>query len=93
MSLLTPEWWGGGVYSNKSPNKIHDTQDESDVTDHSPHMKRNRMCHQTLEYPISTIDKRVDSSIIIVLIVGKRLGQGMRSCKCTKHDLYVGGCQ
>ena len=28
----------------------------------------------------------------LLLIVGK-LGQGMRSCKCTSHDLYVGGCQ
>jgi hypothetical protein len=26
------------------------------------------------------------------LIVGK-LGQGMRSCKCTSHDPYAGGCQ
>ncbi len=26
------------------------------------------------------------------LIVGNH-GQGMRSCKCTNHDLYVGGCQ
>ena len=28
----------------------------------------------------------------LLLIVGK-LGQGMRSCKCTNHDLYAGGCQ
>ena len=28
----------------------------------------------------------------LVLIVGK-LGQGMRSCKCTSHNLYAGGCQ
>jgi len=26
------------------------------------------------------------------LIVDK-LGQGLRSCKCTSHDLYAGGCQ
>ncbi len=26
------------------------------------------------------------------LIVGK-LAQGMRSCKCTSHNLYAGGCQ
>jgi hypothetical protein len=26
------------------------------------------------------------------LIVGN-LGQGMRSCKCTNHDLYGGGCR
>ena len=26
-----------------------------------------------------------------ILIVGK-VGEGMRSCKCTSHDLYVGGC-
>ncbi len=28
----------------------------------------------------------------LLLIVGK-IGQGMRSCKCTNHDLYAGGCQ
>jgi hypothetical protein len=28
----------------------------------------------------------------LLLIVGK-LGQGMRSCKCTSHDLHAGGCQ
>ncbi len=28
----------------------------------------------------------------LLLIVGK-LGQGMRSCKCTSYDLYAGGCQ
>ena len=28
----------------------------------------------------------------LLLKVGK-LGQGVRSCKCTKHDLYAGGCQ
>ncbi len=44
----------------------------------------------------STIDNRVDSSIIIdsprIIVVGK-LGQGMRSSKFTIHDLYSGGCQ
>ncbi len=28
----------------------------------------------------------------LLLIVGK-FGQGMRSCKCTNHDLYAGGCE
>ncbi len=28
----------------------------------------------------------------LLFIVGK-IGQGMRSCKCTRHDLYAGGCQ
>jgi hypothetical protein len=28
----------------------------------------------------------------LLLIVGK-LGQGMMLCKCTRHDLYDGGCQ
>ena len=27
----------------------------------------------------------------LLLIVGK-FWQGMRSCKCKKHDLYAGGC-
>ncbi len=28
----------------------------------------------------------------LLLIVGN-LGQGMRSCKCTNHDLHTGECQ
>ena len=28
----------------------------------------------------------------LLLIVGK-LGKRMRSCKCTNHNLYAGGCQ
>jgi hypothetical protein len=44
----------------------------------------------------STIDNRVDLSIIIDSprnIVVDKLGQGMRSSKFTIHDLYAGGCQ
>jgi hypothetical protein len=28
-----------------------------------------------------------------LLLIVSKLGQGMRSCKCTSHDLYDGGCQ
>ena len=34
--------------------------------------------------------KRVGLSIVID---NGKIGQGMRSCKCTNHDLYAGGCQ
>ena len=34
--------------------------------------------------------KRVDLSIVID---NGKIGQGMRSCKCTNHNLYAGGCQ
>ena len=37
-----------------------------------------------------TIDE--EGLLILVLIVGK-LGEGMRSCKYTGHDLYACGCQ
>ena len=34
--------------------------------------------------------KRVGLSIVID---NGKIGQGMRSCKCTNHNLYAGGCQ
>jgi hypothetical protein len=34
--------------------------------------------------------KRVPLSIVID---NGKIGQGMRSCKCTNHNLYTGGCQ
>ena len=34
--------------------------------------------------------KRVGLSIVID---NGKIRQGMRSCKCTNHDLYAGGCQ
>ena len=34
--------------------------------------------------------KRVGLSIVID---NGKFGQGMRSCKCTNHKLYAGGCQ
>ena len=34
--------------------------------------------------------KRVDLSIVID---NGKIGEGMRSCKCTNHNLYADGCQ
>ena len=34
--------------------------------------------------------KRVGLSIVID---NGKIGQGMRSCKCTNHNVYAGGCQ
>ncbi len=34
--------------------------------------------------------KRVGLSIVID---NGKIGQGMRSCKCTNHNLHAGGCQ
>ena len=38
--------------------------------------------------------KRVGLSIVIDNgKIPSKIGQGMRSCKCTNHNLYAGGCQ
>ena len=31
--------------------------------------------------------------VLSIVIDNGNIGQGMRSCKCTNHDLYAGGCQ
>ena len=31
--------------------------------------------------------------VLSIVIDNGKIGQGMRSCKCTHHDLYDGGCQ